>query len=126
MRDIEVMGKQILDCALRVHEALGPGLLEDAYETCLRHELAKQDLKVERQHAVPLEYDGLRLDVGYRLGLLVEGCIVVEVKAVQQLKPLHFAQLLSYLKLGRYQLGYLLNFNVAHMNQGVRRVVNGL
>lgn len=109
-----------------VHSALGPGLLEDAYETCLSHELAKRDLRVERQYAVPLEYDGLRLDIGYRLDLLVDAQVVVEVKAVQQLKPLHFAQLLSYLKLGRYQLGYLLNFNVAHMTQGVRRVVNGL
>ena len=120
----EDIGKKILAGAMRVHTALGPGLLESTYEICLGHELAKQGLRTERQVALPIEYDGVRLESGYRIDLLVESLVVLEVKSVDKLAQIHTAQLLSYLKLGRFHLGYLLNFNVLHMKEGIRRVVN--
>ena len=109
-----------MDASPRVHSALGSGLLESAYEACLAHEIGKRGLGVERQLVLPLVYDGLRLDAGYRLDLLVEGCVVVEVKAVERLK----AQLISYLKLGGYRLGFLLNFHVMSMRDGIHRLIN--
>ena len=121
----ERVGRQILDCAFRVHSALGPGLLENAYEACLAYELAKR-FNVRQQVAMPLRYEGVHLDVGYRVDLLVENCVVVELKTVGALNDLHLAQILSYLRLGNYRLGYLLNFNVERMKDGIRRVVNGL
>jgi GxxExxY protein len=105
---------------------LGPGLLESAYETCLAHELIKAGLVCERQVSLPLHYDGLELDAGYRLDMLIERILIVEVKSVERLLPLHVAQLLSYLKLSERKLGLLLNFNVIHLKDGIRRVVNGL
>ena len=108
---------------MRVHSALGPGLLEGAYEICLTNDLGRLGLRVERQTTLPLEYEGQRIDAGYRLDLLVEGFVVVEVKAVEKLMPIHLAQVVTYLKLGKYPLGYLLNFNVLHMRQGIKRVV---
>jgi GxxExxY protein len=122
----EQVGKIILSSAMRVHSSLGCGLLESAYEACLAHEIRKQGLQIERQVTLPIRYDGVELDAGYRLDLLVDNCVVVELKAVEKIAPIHLAQLLSYLKLGRYKLGYILNFNVLHMRDGIKRVVNGL
>ena len=119
----EEVGRQTLAAAMRVHSALGPGLLEGAYEICLTNDLGRLGLRVERQTTLPLEYEGQRIDAGYRLDLLVEGFVVVEVKAVEKLMPIHLAQVVTYLKLGKYTLGYLLNFNVLHMRQGIKRVV---
>jgi GxxExxY protein len=120
------IGERVLGCALNVHKALGPGLLESAYEACLAHELDKTGLSYKRQIVLPVVYDGIRIDAGYRLDLLVEGSVVVEVKAVEKLVDVHKAQLLSYLKLGAYRLGYVLNFNVPMMKHGICRLVNGL
>lgn len=119
----EAIGRQVLTAAMRVHSALGPGLLESAYEACLTHELRLSGLRVERQVTLPLDYSGVTIEAGYRLDMLVEGRVVVEVKAVEKLTPLHGAQVLTYLKVGAYPLGYLLNFNVVHLRQGIKRVV---
>jgi GxxExxY protein len=123
MRENE-LGDGILGCAMKVHSALGPGLLESTYEVCLLHELKKLGLRSERQVVLPVNYDGLILDAGYRLDLLVMDLVVIELKVVEKLLPIHTAQLLSYLKLGNRKLGYLLNFNVVHMRDGIKRVVN--
>jgi GxxExxY protein len=120
------IGEQVLGCALKVHKALGPGLLENAYEACLSYELAKAGIEHQRQLALPVCYDGTHIDLGYRLDLLVADRVVVEVKAIDQLTPMHRAQLLSYLKLGRHKLGYLLNFNVRMLSHGICRLANGL
>ena len=123
--DDEAIGKQIVDSAVRVHTALGAGLLESAYETCLMHELGKCGLEVKRQVPMPVNYDGLQLDVGYRIDMFVNDRVILELKAVEKLLPLHTAQLLTYLKLSKLRLGFLLNFNVDHMRNGMKRVVNG-
>ena len=120
------IGAAIIASAMRVHSALGPGLLESAYETCLAHELEKQGLPVQRQVLMPVRYEGLVVDNGYRIDLLVGDRVVVELKALEAVHPVHRAQLLSYLRLGRYKLGYLLNFNVSRMRDGIVRLVNGL
>ncbi|HLZ75637.1 GxxExxY protein [Phenylobacterium sp.] len=120
------LGERLLGCALKVHRALGPGLLENAYEACLCHELSKSGIVHQRQLALPIQYDGMRVDLGYRLDILVEDKVVVEVKAITALTDLHRAQLLSYLKLGNYRLGYLLNFNVKMLKDGICRLANGL
>jgi GxxExxY protein len=119
------VGELVLGCALKVHKALGPGLLESAYETCLAHEIGKAGLEYERQRALPVVYDGLRIDAGYRIDLLVARRVVIEVKSVDKIVEVHRAQLLSYLKLGGFRVGYLLNFNVALLKSGVVRLVNG-
>jgi GxxExxY protein len=108
---------------MRVHSATGPGLLESAYEYCLDHSLRSSGMRVERQLALPIHFEGERIDGGYRIDLLVEDTVVVEVKAVEKLTPIHVAQMATYLKLGKYSLGFLLNFNVLHMRQGIKRVV---
>lgn len=118
------LGEKIIGAALRVHSALGLGLLESAYEICLLHELGKSGLRALRQIALPVVYDGIQLDAGYRLDIVVEDKVVLELKAVERLQPLHTAQLVSYLRLGHYPLGYLLNFNVVHMREGIKRVIN--
>ena len=123
--DDEAIGTQVVDCAIRVHTALGAGLLESAYESCLAHELAKHGLEVRKQVPMPVLYDNTQMDVGYRIDMLVNDRAVVELKAVEKLMPLHTAQLLTYLKLSKLRLGFLLNFNVEHMRNGVKRVVNG-
>lgn len=117
------MARQIVDAGLKVHRALGPGLLESAYEACLTHELARRGLNVRRQVPQPLEYEGLRLDAGYRLDLVVDDLVIVEVKAVEALSRLHEAQLITYLKLSGLRLGLLINFNVALFKEGVRRLL---
>ena len=103
---------QIIDASMKVHTALGPGLLESAYEACLAHELRKRGLKVGVQIELPIEYDGIRLDVGYRIDMMVEGTVIVELKAVSEVLPIHEAQLLSYLKLSHKKIGLLINFHV--------------
>lgn len=121
--NVEAVGKQIVDAGLKVHRALGPGLLESVYEQCLAHELHARGLDVARQAPLQIIYEGLRLDGGYRLDLLVQNCVVVEVKAVEALSRLHEAQLMTYLKLSGRRLGFILNFNVELFSQGVRRRV---
>ena len=120
------IGEIVLGCAIKVHTALGPGLLESTYEVCLAYELSKAGVKAERQIALPVIYDEVRLDAGYRLDLLVEDMVIVELKVIEKLLPIHTAQLLSYLKISKRKLGYLLNFNVPQMRQGIKRVVNNL
>ena len=119
-------GDAIIAAAMKVHSAIGPGLLESAYETCLLYELEKHALPVRRQVLIPIRYADLMIDNGYRIDLLVGERVVIELKVVEALLPVHRAQLLSYLKLGRFKLGYLLNFHVAHMRDGIVRMVNGL
>jgi GxxExxY protein len=114
----------IIDSAMKVHSALGPGLLESTYEICLLHELRKRSLEVKSQLSLPVAYDGVRLDAGYRIDLLVESSVIVELKAVERLLPVHEAQTLSYLKLSGYTVGLLLNFNVVHFKNGIKRIVN--
>lgn len=116
--------RRILGCAMRVHSGLGPGLLESAYEACLGYELVTAGFGVQRQTPLPVNYRGITLDCGYRLDRVVDGSVVLELKVVDKLNDLHFAQLLSYLKLGNYRLGYLLNFNVRHMKDGIKRIAN--
>ena len=125
MRINEVSGS-VVDAAIKVHRTLGPGLLESAYEACLLYELRKRQIKVLSQVELPVIYDGVVLDVGYRLDLLVEDCVIVELKAVEKLLPIHEAQLLSYLKSSGKQVGLLINFNVFRLKQGIKRFVNNL
>jgi len=124
--DENEIGEILLGCAINVHTALGPGLLESTYEACLIHELAKVGLKADRQVASPIVYDGVQPDAAYRIDVLVASLVVVELKVAERILPLQSAQLLSYLKLSGKRLGYLLNFNVVHMRQGIKRVVNHL
>ena len=113
--------KEIIGAAIEVHKALGPGLLESAYEECLCHELSLRRVAFGRQMPLPVEYKGVKLDCGYRLDLLVEGAVVVEIKAVEAIHAIHEAQLLTYLKLGGWKLGLLINFNVSVLKEGIRR-----
>jgi len=124
--EVESIAREIVDTAIHVHTRLGPGMLEGAYEACIEYELGKRSLCVKKQVPKPLRYDDLILDIGYRLDLLVEDSVVIELKSVQQLLPIHTAQLLSYLRAGDYRLGFLLNFNTVHMRDGIKRVVNRL
>ena len=120
------ISREIVDSAIKVHTALGPGLLETAYEGCLEYELSLRGLSVKTQVPVPVRYKGASIDVGYRIDLLVGEKVVVELKAVEKLLPIHAAQLLTYLRLGSYKLGLILNFNTVHLRDGIKRVVNGL
>lgn len=120
------IGTAIIGSSMRVHSALGPGLLESVYELCLAHELTQSGLAVRRQVDVPLRYKDVEIDRGYRLDVLVDGRVVVEAKSLDAILPVHRSQLLSYLRIGGFKLGYLLNFNVAHMRDGIVRLVNGL
>ena len=116
----------IIGCALRVHSALGPGLLESAYQACLQFEIRRTGLRVNLQKPLPLVYHSVRLDCGYRADLIVENKVIIEVKSVECLADIHTAQLLTYLRLADLRLGLLLNFNVIHMKDVIRRVVNNL
>jgi GxxExxY protein len=120
------LGHVLIGAAIKVHSALGPGLLESAYELCLVYELEKLRLRVGRQVPIPIHYEELSIDNGYRVDLLVDGRVVVELKSIEQVLPVHRGQLLSYLRLGGFKLGYLLNFNVPLMRDGITRLVNGL
>ena len=122
---LDLITRRIIGAAIQVHRALGPGLLESAYEACLAYELAQIDLKVERQKELPLHYREVALDCGYRLDLVVEGCVIVEIKAVDDLAPIHQAQLMSYLRFSGLKVGLLINFNVQVLKRGLKRVVNG-
>lgn len=124
--DVNKITGQIIDAAMKVHSVLGPGLLEGAYEACMLHELTRRRFNVKNQILLPVEYDGTLIDAGYRLDLLVEDLVVVELKAVEKLAPIHEAQLLTYLKLSKKNVGLLLNFNVVQMKDGIRRMVNNL
>ncbi|MGD1101612.1 MAG: GxxExxY protein [Terriglobia bacterium] len=117
--------KEIIGAAIQVHRVLGPGLLESAYESCLAFELKKRGLRLEQQKALPLIYEEVKLDCGYRIDLLVEGAVVVEVKSVDALAPIHEAQVITYLKLSGCKLALLMNFNVRMLKDGIRRFVNG-
>lgn len=120
------IGDAIIASAMKVHAAVGPGLLESAYETCLLYELEKLRLPARRQVSIPIRYEDLTIDNGYRVDLLIGDLVVVELKTVEAILPVHRSQLLSYLRLGGFKLGYLLNFHVAHMRDGIVRMVNGL
>ena len=115
----------VIDCALRVHSALGAGVLESAVSACLAYELGQAGLHVENQVHLPLVYQQVKLPTAYRVDFIVEKCLIVEVKCVEKLLPVHVAQLLSYLRLTGLKLGLLINFNVPHLRQGIRRVING-
>ena len=123
---VNELTEQIIGAAIEVHRSLGPGLLESTYEACLLYELAERKLYVERQKALPVVYKGVRIDCGYRIDLLVEREVIVELKAVGHIEPIHEAQLLSYLKLSGCQVGLLINFNVKQLKAGLRRLVNEL
>ena len=114
---------QIIGCVYKVHSELGPGLLESTYEVCLEHELLKADLQVERQKALPVIYGDVKLDAGYRIDLLVNNQVILELKAVDEIAPIHHAQLMTYLKLSGLKLGLLLNFNVKQMRNGIKRII---
>ena len=120
------LSKIVFDCALKVHKSLGPGLLESAYEECLFYELKKQGLNVEKQKPLPLIYEEVKLDIGYRIDVIVNNKLIIEIKSVEALNDVHFAQLLTYLKLTNCKLGLLINFNVTLIKNGVKRVVNNL
>jgi GxxExxY protein len=109
---------------MKVHSIFGPGLLESAYEACLVHELKKRGLNISSQVALPIEYEGMKLDAGYRIDLLVEDLLIVELKAVEKIRPLHIAQILSYIKIRNLKLGLLINFNTVSLKDGIHRVVN--
>ncbi len=119
----EISGK-IIEFSINVHKELGPGMLEKAYEVCLMHELIRHGFKAESQVELPIHYQGVRLESGYRIDLLVEDEVVIELKTLERILPVHEAQLLSYLRMGDYRLGLLINFNVKLLRDGIRRVVN--
>ena len=121
--DLNQITERAIGAAIEVHRALGPGLLESAYESCLAYEIAQRGLKVEQQKPLPVVYKEVSLDAGYRLDLLIEGTVIIELKAVEALTPLHKAQLLSYLKLSGLRVGLLINFNVQMLRNGIQRVI---
>ena len=125
-QELEAIAKIIVDAVIHVHRALGPGLLESTYQACLAHELQKRGIRVQCEVVLPVRYDGIIIDAGYRVDMLVEGVIIIENKAVQELLPIHEAQLITYLKLSGLKLGFLLNWNVRLMKDGINRMVNGL
>ena len=122
---IQEISHAVITAAMRVHSELGPGLLESTYAACLQHELKKAGLKSDAQVGLPVVYDGVKLDLGYRIDLLVEDLVIVELKSVDAIAPVHQAQIISYLKLSGRSLGLLINFNVAHLKDGIKRFVNG-
>ena len=116
---------EIIGCAIDVHKALGPGLLESAYQECLYYKLKKVELKVEKEKPMPLVFEEVKLECGYRIDLLVENKVVIELKSVEALNDVHLAQTLTYMRLGKYKLGLLINFNVNLLKHGIKRVING-
>ncbi len=119
------ISKIVFESALKIHRILGPGLLESAYEECMFYELKKYNLKVEKQKQLPLVYEEVKLDAGYRIDIIVEDKFIVEIKSVESLNDVHLAQLLTYLRLSNCKLGLLINFNVDLLKNGVKRVING-
>lgn len=124
--ELERVATELVDAAYAVHTALGPGLLQSAYQACLAHELRRRGLSVQCEAPFPVHYGGLAIDVGYRVDLVLEGEIIVENKAVQAIAPIHEAQLLAYLKLSDLKLGFLINWNVPRIKDGIKRMVNRL
>jgi GxxExxY protein len=122
--EAEVIGKKVLDAAYAVHTALGPGLLESVYEACLAHKLSQQKVVVATQVVMPVTFEGVQIDTGLRLDLLAAKLVIVELKSVETMIPLYEAQLLTYLKVTGLRLGYLVNFNVVHLKDGIKRMVN--
>jgi GxxExxY protein len=123
--DVGNVGREIVDSAIQIHRALGPGLLESAYQRCLAYELQKRGLQVETEIYLPVLYDGQQIDASYRIDMLVEDAVIIENKAVEKLLPIHTAQILTYLKLRQLWLGFLINWNVTLIKHGINRVVNG-
>jgi GxxExxY protein len=119
------ISNQVLGIALKVHTALGPGLLESAYKSCLFYDINEMGLSVQREKPMPLMYKNVRMECGYRIDLLIENKFVIEIKSVEALTDVHFAQTLTYMKLGNYKLGFLINFNVLKLKDGIKRVING-
>jgi len=122
--DDEAVATQIVDASIKVHRALGPGLLESAYQHCLAYELRKRGLQVECEVLLPIVYDGIQIDAGYRLDMLVGDCVIVENKVVKAILPIHKAQLLTYLRLRKLRLGFLLNWHKPLMKEGIDRMIN--
>jgi GxxExxY protein len=120
---VERVGKAVLDAAFKVHTALGPGLLESVYETCTAFETRESGLRVTTQLALPVTYRDIKMDAGLRLDMLVEDCVIVEFKSVETMNPVYDAQLITYLKLTGIRLGFLINFNVVHLKDGIKRIV---
>jgi GxxExxY protein len=121
--DVELVGRKVLDAAFKVHTGLGPGLLESVYEACMAFEMRKSGLLVNTQVALPVIYDEIQVDAGLRIDLLVDNCVIVELKSIETMHPVFEAQLLTYLKLTKCRLGYLINFNVPHLRDGFKRMV---
>ena len=126
MKEIEEIAREIVDSAIQVHKALGPGLFESAYQACLAYELGKRGRKVECEITLPITYDHQQINTGYRIDMLVENCVIIENKTVEALLPIHEAQLLTYLKLSNCWLGFLINWNTTRIKDGIHRKVNGL
>ncbi|MCP4142357.1 MAG: GxxExxY protein [Chloroflexi bacterium] len=126
IKKIEGIATDIVDCAIKVHRELGPGLLESTYQHCLVHELRKRGRKVFTEVSLPIIYDGQKIDAGYRIDMLIDDLLIIENKTVESLLPIHMAQLLTYLKLHKSNLGFLLNWNVRLMKQGIKRVGHNL
>ena len=125
LRSINQITGAIVTAAMKVHSTLGPGLLESAYQACLAQELRNRGIQVETQVALPVVYEGQKLEVGYRIDLVVEHRVIVEIKSVEAVHPIHEAQLLSYMRLSGMSVGLLINFNVMHLRQGIKRMVDG-
>ena len=119
------IANEVIGCALEVHKALGPGLLESAYQECLCYKLRKDGFIVEKQKPMPLIFQEVQLEIGYRIDILVENKVVIEIKSVEALNDVHLAQTLTYMRLGGYKLGLLINFNVSLLKYGIKRVING-
>jgi len=124
--EIEQIAERVVDAMLKVHRALGPGLLESTYQACLAHELRCRGIPVGCEVALPVRYAGIEIEAGYRIDMLVADCIIIENKSVQAVPPIHEAQLLTYLKLSGHRLGFLVNWNVVLIKDGMKRMVNGL
>jgi len=122
--EFEEITKKIIKCAMDVHTVLGPGLLENVYKECLFYKLCKDGFNVEKEKPIPLVFDGITLDCGYRIDLLVENKIVVELKSIKKIEDIHLSQILTYMKLGKFKVGLLINFNVTLLKNGIKRVVN--
>jgi GxxExxY protein len=124
MQELNALTERIIGLAIKVHKVLGPGLLESTYEICFAYELEKNGFKVERQKVLPVVYEGISIECGYRIDLMINGKIVLELKSIEKFLPVHEAQLLSYLKLSRCKLGLLINFNTKYLKDGIVRLIN--
>ena len=121
--EIDKLTEKIIGCAMDVHTALGPGLLESAYKECLYYKLCESGISVDKEKPLPVIYEGVNLDCGYKIDLLVENTIVVELKSIKKLEDIHMAQILTYMKLGKFKIGLLINFNVSSLKDGIKRVI---